>query len=187
MTTLVRATLALLFALTGLVVGVSTPAFACTCKVADLDRQTAKADVVFVGTVEKVTDAGGYEYVVTATHVYKGAVDRRTSVRDTPTAKGCRLGELKVGKDYVFLAKGDTAPYAADSCSGSGGANPERIAAIEALLGAGTPVEEPPPPTATRTKVEDSPPAGFARLAAPGGALVLVGLLGLVVVRRLAR
>jgi hypothetical protein len=38
-----------------------------------------------------------------------------------------------------------------------------------------------------RTLVEDSPPAGFARTAAPGAAAAIIGLLGLVVVRRLAR
>jgi hypothetical protein len=35
--------------------------------------------------------------------------------------------------------------------------------------------------------VVDSPPAGLAKMAAPGAAAALIGLLGLIVVRRLAR
>ena len=37
------------------------------------------------------------------------------------------------------------------------------------------------------TKVEEADPASVSRLAAPGGALLLVGFLGLLVVGRLAR
>lgn len=186
--TLVRGALAFFLALTGLVIAAEAPAFACRCQAADAGRQTNRSDAVFVGTVDKVTDQGKtYQYDVTATHAYKGTVDRETTVTSAAATAACGLGELKVGKDYVFLVRGDAPPYTASSCDGSGPAHPDRIAQIETLLGAGTAIEEPPPPTATRTRVEKSPPGTFARLAAPGGALVLVGLLGLVLVGRLGR
>jgi len=184
----VRAALAFFLALSGLVVATEAATAACRCQAADAERQAARADVVFVGTVDKVTAQGrGYRYDVTATHAYKGAVDRRTSVSSAARPSACGLGELKVGKDYLFLARGDAPPYTTTTCDGSGPANPDRITRLEALLGAGTPIEEPPPPSATRTRVEESPPGTFARLAAPGAALVLVGLLGLIVVGRLSR
>lgn len=180
--------LALVLALSGLVVATETATAACRCQAADAERQAQRADVVFVGTVDKVTEQPrSYRYDVTATHAYKGTVDRRTSVASAAQASACGLGELKVGKDYVFLARGEAPPYTATTCDGSGPANPDRITRLEALLGAGTPIQEPPPPTATRTLVETSPPGTFARLAAPGGALVLLGLLGLVLVGRLGR
>jgi hypothetical protein len=162
--TLVRGALAFFLALTGLVIATEAPAFACKCQAADADRQTRRSDVVFVGTV-----------------------DRETSVTSAAQAAACGLGELKVGKDYVFLARGDAPPYAASSCEGSGPANADRVTQLETLLGAGTAIEEPAPPTATRTRVEESAPGTFARLAAPGGALVLFGLLGLLVVGRLGK
>jgi hypothetical protein len=186
--TLVRGALAFFLALTGLVIATEAPAFACKCQAADADRQTRRSDVVFVGTVDKVTKQGKtYQYDVTATHTYKGTVDRETTVTSAAQAAACGLGELKVGKDYVFLARGAAPPYAASSCEGSGPANADRVTQLETLLGAGTAIEEPAPPTATRTRVEESAPGPFARLAAPGGALVLFGLLGLLVVGRLGK
>ena len=58
---------------------------------------------------------------------------------------------------------------------------------VEAALGAGESIDPPAPPAPTMTKVEGADPAAVSRLAAPGGALVLVGFLGLLVVGRLAR
>jgi len=185
----VRLAAALLLACLGLVVTVSAPASAeCTCKQAGLEKQVAQADLVFVGTVDRVEEQGnGFLYEVTASRAYQGTPDRETQVASAGGRNACGLGELGVGTGYLFLATGTSAPYAADTCGGTGAANPTKIDKVEALLGAGTAVEPPPPPTAELTKVEDSPPAGFARAAAPGAAAVLVGLLGLIVVRRLSR
>lgn len=184
----VRVLIAALVAMSGLVLATSAPAFACKCQAADADQQTTRADVVFIGTVDGVTEVDKlFEYAVTATRAYKGTVDRETTVSSNQATAACGLGELKVGTDYVFLVTGDTPPYAASSCGGSGPANSARIADVEGALGAGTAIEAPAPPAPTMTRVEAATPASMSRLAAPGGALVLIGFLGLVVVGRLAR
>lgn len=179
----------LLLACLGLVVGISsTASAACTCKQGQLEQQVERADVIFIGTIDKVEPAGGdYTYDITASRAYQGSPERSTQVFSAGGKNSCGLGELSVGTTYVFLATGTAAPYDADSCGGTSVANPTKVAKVEKLLGEGTSVEPPPPPTAVLTKVEDSPPPGFARAAAPGAAAAIIGLLGLVVVRRLAR
>lgn len=185
----VRLAAAMLLACLGLAVTASVPASAaCTCKQGELAQQVNRADVVFIGTIDRVEVQGDdHTYDITASRAYQGSPERSTQVASAGGRNACGLGELGVGTTYVFFATGAEAPYAADSCGGTSVANPTKVAKIETILGAGTSVEPPPPPTAVRTLVEDSAPAGFARTAAPGAAAVLIGLLGLVVVRRLAR
>lgn len=188
LSTLARGVLALLLSVAGLVLVTEAPAFACTCQAADVVQQTDRADAVFVGTVDEVREAGRlFEFDVSATHAYKGTVERQVSVSSAQQTTACGLGELSVGQDYLFLVTGAGPAYSATSCGGSGRATDARVAEIAAVLGVGQPIAAPLPPTASRTLVEDAPPATFGRLAAPGAALVLIGLLGLVVVRRLAR
>ena len=184
----VRVLIAALLAMSGLVLATAAPAFACKCQAADIEKQTARADAVFVAEVDEVTEVGQkFEYSVTATHSYKGTVDRETTITSNQSTTACGLGELKVGTDYVFLVTGDTPPYSATTCGGSGPATTGRIEQIEGALGAGEVISPPAPPAPTMTKVEGATPASVSRLAAPGGALVLVGFLGLLVVGRLAR
>lgn len=183
-----RLAAALLLACLGLVLVVDAPAFACTCKQTGLEQQAKKADVVFRGTIDSVaTEGNDHTYSITALRTYVGSPERSTQVRSLGNAKACGLGDLAVGTTYVFFATGTEAPYEADACGGTSTANPTRITKIEKLLGEGTSVEPPPPPEATLTRVEESAPPRFARMAAPGGAAAIIGLLGLVVVRRLAR
>jgi hypothetical protein len=182
--TLVRGLVAALLAASGLVLATGSPAAAeCTCRQVGVEQQTRRADVVFTGTVDQVRTAGGsFEYDVTATRSYKGDVEREVVVQSPRGKNACGLGPIPAGGDYLFLAGGATSPYSTTTCDGSGPVTNKRTAGIQQVLGEGEAVEPPPPPKAQRTRVEDSAPASFARLAAPGAAAVIVGLLGLVVV-----
>ncbi len=180
---------ALLLACLGLVLTTTAPAAAdCTCKQGTLEQQVERADAIFIATIDEVGEAGTtMTYDVTASRAYRGDPDRATQVVSVGGPDACGLGALQPSVAYVFFATGTEAPYDADSCGGTTVSTVTKITKIEAIVGAGTPVEPPPPPEAVLTRVEDSAPAGLARTAAPGAALTLIGILGLVVVRRLER
>lgn len=181
-----RAVLALVVVSWGLVLLVDSPAFAaCTCQPGGTAKQVERADVVFVAEVDSLRETSdGHVYSVTATRAYKGAVERRVQVE---SAGRCALRGVRVGREYVFMADGDVSPYTATRCGGTAVANPDNLGKVERTTGEGTAIEPPPPPTATRELVEDAEPYGFARLAAPGGAAIIIGLLGMFVVRQLNR
>lgn len=190
MTTFARALAVLALALSGLVLTTQAPAFACRCTVPSVKQQVSRADAVFVGTVQasRLVDKGRtYDYSVDVGTIHKGEVNQAVVVTSAARPTECGLGELRDGSEYVFFVIGEGSPYAANTCGGSGRASAAAVTRLERVTGPGEPAVPPPPQTATRTRVEETPPGSFTRLAAPGGAIALLGLLGLVVVRRLAR
>jgi len=167
------------------------------CPPVTVRDSTKAAMAVFSGTVTDVqrserTDGqpgAMYTQAVTVDLVYQGQRQISTETVQVQTDRNknaCSLGALAVNTEYMFFVTGGQ-PWVASGTSGTRPSNEHVVAQVERLLGAGSPPIEPTPETATFTPVDTSEPKSFTRLAAPGGALVLVGLLGLLVVRGVSR
>jgi len=174
--------------------GADEPAVKCPfISVADSSKA---AMAVFTGHVTAVTkqekpagEPGAYYLQdVTVTRVYQGEIDTEAvQVRSEKVPKACSLGELVVGTDYMFFAVSSGDPWIAESGGGTVPVDAEVVEKVERVLGEGRDPVPPAPESAEFTPVQSGEPTSLSRAAAPGLALILVGLLGLIVVRGLTR
>lgn len=166
------------------------------CPFISVADSSKAAMAVFSGEVTAVTkedkpagDRGSYFLQdVTVDLVYQGEVESESvQVRSEKTPKECSLGELEVGTTYMFFVASSGDPWIAQSTGGTRVADAEVVAKVTELLGEGSSPIPPAPESAEFTPVNNEPPTTLSRAAAPGLAMVLIGLLGLVVVRGLGR
>jgi hypothetical protein len=166
------------------------------CPFISVGDSSKRSMAVFTGLVtevakeEKPAGEPGAYYLqdVTVTRVYRGEIDTEAvQVRSEKVPKQCSLGELSVGTEYMFFAVSSGDPWIAESGGGTVPVDPEVVDKVERVLGEGRAPVAPPKPSAEFTPVEVGEPTTLSRAAAPGLALILVGLLGLIVVRGLGR
>jgi hypothetical protein len=166
------------------------------CPAVTVRQSTTAAMAVFSGVVSDVqksprTDGlpgAIYTQTVTVDLVYQGKVTTETvTVQTDRNRSGCSLGALTQGSEYMFFVTGSGDPWVASGTSGTRPSTETVVAQVTRLLGEGAPPIQPAPESATFTAVDTSDPQSLSRAAAPGAALVLVGLLGLVVVRGVSR
>ena len=165
----------------------------CRCVQSDVQTDIKRADVVFSGVVVDSTGTARPNksdfatYKIQADTVYKGKVP--TSTVDVRSKNDdCSLGGLKSDEPYVFFVTEQSSELRADQCGGTAASSGKLVRQVEQVLGDGSTVGRPNKPdepvVVQFTKVSDAEPDSLTRIAAPGAALVLIGLLGLLVVRR---
>lgn len=115
-----------------LIIGVR-PADACRCLPPSLGKGARAADVVFVGTIERVDKDDHAIATVTVRAVWKGAVAGVVTVHDSPTS--CRKG-LTAGDTLVFMARIDHGRFTVRQCDGTQRTTAKVEARLTRLLGA---------------------------------------------------
>jgi hypothetical protein len=161
------------------------------CPRTTLDQDIARADVVFRGVVKKVRAAHSdgrhrtRSYTVVSDRVYKSSLVTRVVVVTARVDGTCALPTLTAGGRYIFFALERGSRLMATTATAK--ATPKLTRQVVAKLGSGAQPEPNPPATATFTKVAHADPPPMSRLLAPGAALLLVSLLGLLVAGRLGR
>jgi len=198
LTTVLGGLVVLLSVLAG---GIPADAAAAPGKVPDCPPVTVKdstkhAMAVFSGTVtaverqERTDGLPGAIYVQTVTVdlVYQGRIGTESvQVQTDRNRDECSLGELATDTEYMFFVTGTGAPWVASGGSGTRTSSETVVIQVERLLGEGQPPVQPAPETAEFSAVDTTEPQTLSRAAAPGAALILVGLLGLLLVRGLTR
>jgi hypothetical protein len=161
------------------------------CAPTTLDQDIKKADVVFRGVVTKVKPVRGKgdqrtrTYRVRADRVYRSSLVTDNVTVTVAVGTRCDVPLLKKDKRYLFFVTEDGSRLMATTATAP--ATHTLTRKVVARLGDGVVPRPAPPVTAQFTKVADASPAALSRLLAPGAALLIVSLLGLLVLGRVGR
>jgi len=174
-----------------LVTASPSSAAAAPCPPTTLAHDIKTADVVFRGVVTNVRPVRGTgdqrtrNYRVQADRVYKGSLVTDSVTLTARVGTRCAASLLAQDKRYLIFATEEGSQLMATGATAR--ATRARTDKVVARLGDGAAPRPTPPATAEFTEVADASPAALSRLLAPGAALVIVSLLGLLVLGRVGR
>ncbi|MBZ5739390.1 hypothetical protein [Nocardioides mangrovi] len=174
---------AALLAATGLVTLGAGPAAARCPSLGGPSALAKRATDVFTGELGDHRRQGGKKdrrtiWQVDVDQIYKGSIaDTSVEVSAPASAVDCGLTGTS-GDDYLFFAQRDGDQLTVIRGDGTGPVTAKNVAKVEDMLGSPHSPTPPAPPQATFTLVAKDA-VDLQRLAAPGVALVVVGLLGL--------
>jgi len=170
----------------------------CTCPGGKrIDRLAKQADAVFtarVVTSSSRTHGEGKKakqvrlYTAEVDRVFQGKVTRARVLIRSAQSTACGFGNIPTDQTWLFFVTGGGARFIGNVCGGAGRATDAKMAKVEAELGQGTTMQPTQPPREPLAFTDEHPPAvtPLSRLIAPGAAVTLIGLLGLVLFRRRA-
>jgi hypothetical protein len=161
------------------------------CRHRSLNQEIKHADVVFRGVVDKAGRAHGKRthrtrvYRVTADRVYQGSLVTDKVRVTAEVGVTCPPPDLAQRKRYIFFVTEVGSRLV--STSATARASHKLTDQVVAKLGDGVQAHSTPPAKPAFTKVANAAPPRLSRLLAPGAAVVVLSLLGLVVIGRLSR
>lgn len=135
-----------------------------------------------------------FRYAVDVEAAFRGIVDEDSRDIVVTVTIGARASapEIRLGRTYLFFVDELGAQLIAEPCTGvvtlpgrSGGLDADTEALLTATLDPAAPSAV--TPTLEQVEGADEDPPALSRMLAPGGALALIGLLGLMLVSRLGR
>jgi hypothetical protein len=161
------------------------------CPQRSLKKEIKQADVVFRGNIDKARRARGKGaqrtriYKVTADRVYRSSLVADRVRVTVEVGADCPPPAFVEGKRYIFFVTESGSQLV--STSATARATHKLTDQVVARLGNGEQPQTTPPLNAEFSKVADAAPPRLSRLLAPGAALLVLSLLGLLVVGRLGR
>ena len=132
----------------GAVLAVPGAAHACSCVSADARQFVTWADTVVWAEVTDAqlppSGAGEAHYLLQVETVYKGEATERVRVDSEGSGAACGLEGIEAGRRYGFFLQGDSSPYTASLCGGSGTVERDQLErVVRGVDGAGASDGEP--------------------------------------------